>query len=153
LSGVAGLIAAEGAELVHGAECDALVGGGLALDLHHGRRRVEAIAVAQEFVVVLALARFGHLFDERCLDAVRAGDEPLRLSDLFDEEELVLGGGSEIFEVGVEELVESVLILGVEDAEASGESMFERIAGRTGLAVRGAGSGAVLRVCAVSFDL
>jgi len=151
--GGAGLIAAQGAELIHGSEGHALVGGGLTLDFDDGGGGVIAEALAEEIVVILAIAVRCRLVDDGGFDAVCAGHQPLGLGDLLDEEELVLGGGLKVVEVGGEELVEGVLVFGVEDAEAAGESVFERVGGRPGFAAGGLRTGAVLRVGAIGVDL
>ncbi|HTP88311.1 MAG TPA: hypothetical protein VMJ34_15250, partial [Bryobacteraceae bacterium] len=63
LRGVAGGIAAEGAELVHGAEGGALMGGGLALEIGEGAGGVAAVGLDEHVVGVGAAAVGGHTLD------------------------------------------------------------------------------------------
>ena len=153
LRGVAGGIAAEGAELVHGAEGGALVCGGLALEIGEGAGGVAAVGLDEHVVGVGAAAVGGHTLDHFYFEALGAGDQPLRTDNLLDEEALVGGGGADLFQVEFEELIEILLAFGVEDAEAAGEAVGGGVGGGARLAFGGTGAGAELRVAAVGFDL
>ena len=82
-----------------------------------------------------------------------AGKAPGGHDHLLDEEGFDGIERLEMVQVGIEEFVELALVLARDDCVPGGESMFEGIEAGGGLALGGFGTGAVLGVPAIGFDL
>ena len=102
LGGVAGGIAAQVAELIHGAKGGALVCACLALNAQQEPGGAAPVSFGEHIVGVGAAAVDDHTLYHFDFHALGAGDEPLGLGDLLDEEAFVGGGGGEFGEVDFE---------------------------------------------------